>query len=236
MFDFRRANSIPAFAATATDFKVVAVDRGPGWVEVWSPQCALRWRISSPEGTLTEDLFLETGPASKARIWVGELGATVAVHEVLAILTNALAVRQSDGRIVTVPAPPEYAAQARFYPAALPSDPCVSGSPLIGQLQPMIGPTSTTIRGSINTGQTLNIAYPPEQRLSVQVFSDKPLSVEVNAGIPGSKIPVLTFPAGTFRSFNLSPWHFLAFSAPAGPPAVVQYSVLFRDIGAVTAT
>lgn len=230
---FRHAAQLPLADPAATNLKILAVDQGPGWVEMWSPDAVVRWRVSGAESNVTQNKYFETGPASLTRIWLGRLGSSVYVDSIVAVLNAARAVRQSDGTILGGLAAEDRAfAAARFYPSDVYRETaCLPSGIWYSPEHPFTSPHSTTIVGQIPNLATTDIGFPPGERRSLTVLSDAALTVTVSS-VLGGKTVLYTSTAAIRHTLNVSPWHFVSLDNASG--GAVDYQILWRDVGSIT--
>jgi len=230
--NFRHANSLPLPDNSPAPQKVLAIDEGPGWVDLWSPDAIVRWRVEGTEDLVNESIYLETGPASKGRAWLGRLGSSVYVHSIVETFNNLRSVNPATGEILVVTAEQRAQAVARFYPADIARcDPCDGRALESFQFSPLVGSGTTTIPVVIPGGATVDIGFPPEERFSLTVLSPVAVAVTVSSTVAGKTV-LYTSAAAIRHSLNVSPWHFLSVVAPPGPAIPIQ--ILWRDLGSVT--
>lgn len=229
---YAKSKALPT-GTTRLSSPVLNIPRGPGWLTMWSPNAAVRWLVRGSQDQVAEEIYVETGPASKARVWIGQMGTSAFVHSVDALLNGIAEVDQANGRIVTgVPATERAEANVRFYPSWVCTE-LGDGSPPhgAGQYNPLVGNQTTTIPIIACPAGTVDIGFPPEERFSLTVLADRLMSIEVS-NLAGGKLVLYTSAGSLMHTLNVSPWHFVSIICPPGPDTNLQ--ILWRDIGAIT--
>lgn len=216
--------------------KVLACQDGAGWVTMWSPNAGVRWQVSGDDRVVTQNVYVETGPASSASVWVGGMGATATVVEVLLILAGTRAVDPVTGQVLSgLTADLERpTASARFFPSFAPIDAEYPDGPVMRQSTPRVGSHTMTIPAVIPAGATVILGYPTAERAQLSVKAAATLVPEVAGGDPGAKVTMWIGPPSTLFSVDVSPLHHVLLTNPHA--FAVQFSAIWRDHNSVKQT
>lgn len=190
---------------------ILTIERGPGWLDLWSPNAAMRWRVTSAESKVVENIYTDTGPASKSRIWIGAGGAEALVDELVYGLDGTSEALQTTGRVVVgLTAEDRALAAARFYPAD--GRDC-EDEELRGQYTPLVGQHSTWLTFTVPAGATMALGFPPEERFAGTIVSAAPFTPSIGSGRPeapniewvaGAPVTNITMPVSPFEHLRVN--------------------------------
>ena len=188
---------------------------GPGYLEIWSPDCFCTWVITQSEDGRADPITLRTGPASKAGVYLPRGGE--AAVECVFVYPNE--VNEYNGFIERAAAAPEV--RAKFYPG-------LSHRP---KIQPqrfvLIGPAGPD-RPPIPPAITEDVAFPPHYCFTAVVSCDQNIQVDVvNAfdGLTRQIRAVSQTPLGAVP-FVVGDWEFIAITGQQTP---VQAQIVWSE-------
>lgn len=221
----------PATATPAElDRHVLAVEEGPGTLELWSPDCAILWRVAQAEFSAGErTTWHETGPASRVFVPVGNMGARAIAERVIYVVSPGATVNPRDGRIEpTGGGAPTYRAGARFLSGHVFREGIgVSSVPLA-----CLAPDTITINLEIPGGGSRTIGYPPQDRTIAHLIGSNSLIAAIVTGDPGKVAATLISPPALIHAYNVSPLAWLRLTNPNAAP--VELTLTWRRATAVS--
>jgi len=224
----RRANSLAELLTTSPEQSLLTVDRGPGWVVAWTENMGARWRIDSTEDLETESTWVETGPASRARVYVGALGSNVVIEQVLLVLNHTASVDPATGRVTTgLPFTERQRAFARFYPSQARGDERDPHSLVAHNVTRMQSRTTMTVRETIAPGAWLLLGYPQGERSKLTIKASNTVLVDVSGDDPVVKTVDYVATPSTLLTLDVSPLHNVQIQNPH--IAGVNVSCVWRD-------
>ena len=185
-----------------------------GWIDCWSPDAIVKWEIEETQDQVTDLATFWTGPASRARRFVGRTGASVRGIVLQILVDNGgtnLTVQQDDGRIVQNAAGPKPRMFTRWRPAGW---------------QPVITPDFALIFPNIvvaGGGGSARVGYTPLDRAVVQPISDRNHQVRIYSSEPNQADTVVwASPTDAEHNFVLPPNCWFDLFRSASPAATVS--------------